>query len=75
MFTLAVTGQTQEGGSDSPRILTDEQIDICHENLEGIAMYVAVRRSRLGLNLNLKLQSAYVSGQVLRLLHGTGRAR
>ncbi|RQZ12375.1 hypothetical protein DIE15_23465 [Burkholderia sp. Bp9031] len=73
MFTLAVTGQTQEGGSDSPRILTDEQIDICHENLEGIAMYVAVRRSRLGLNL--KLQSAYVSGQVLRLLHGTGRAR
>lgn len=41
VFALAATGHAQEGGSDSPHILTDEQINIYHENLEGIAMYVA----------------------------------
>ena len=43
VLTLAATGHAQEGGpdSDSPRVVTDEQIGIYHENLEGIAMYVA----------------------------------
>lgn len=41
VLTQAVTGRAREGGPDSPRLVTDEQIDVYRENLQGIAMYVA----------------------------------
>lgn len=40
-LTLMSTGRAREGGPDKPKVLTDEQIDVYRENLEGIAMYVA----------------------------------
>lgn len=38
---LIATEHAREGGPDTPDVLSDEQIDVYHENLEGIAMYVA----------------------------------
>lgn len=40
-LTQAATGRARESKPDSPRVLTDEQIDVYEENLEGIATYVA----------------------------------
>jgi hypothetical protein len=40
-LTHIATGHAREGGADAPNVLSDEQIDVYQENLEGIAMYVA----------------------------------
>lgn len=40
-LTLVATGRAGEEAPDTPNVLTDEQITVYQENLEGIAMYVA----------------------------------
>lgn len=58
-LTLIATERAREGGPDTPNLLTDEQIDVYQENLEGIAMYVSeYGRCRATLEARQKAEAA-----------------
>lgn len=58
-LTLIAAERAREGGPDTPNVLTDEQIDLYHENLEGIAMYVSeYGRCRATLEARQKAEAA-----------------
>ena len=58
-LTLVATERAREGGPDTPNILTDEQLDVYQENLEGIAMYVSeYGRCRATLEARQKAEAA-----------------